>query len=151
MAVYCNKSPVTAAMTSCGVDSRKFSKSNVPSPGNVSVFVGRSGPHLLLTHNYREKLEATDIFQTQTAHRPPKGPKDPVFVPGSLDLWPWTSKWSKRGTKHVFLVNLAQIHSAVPEIFHTQTKTTDWRRQKQNLPQFTACGKNLQAVLSKTA
>jgi len=38
---------------------------------------------------------------------------------------------------------LAQIRSAVPEIFHTQTKNTDWRRQKQNLPQFTACGKDL--------
>jgi len=26
-------------------------------------------------------------------------------------------------TKHVFHVNLAQIRSAVPDIFHTQTKT----------------------------
>jgi len=39
-----------------------------------------------------------------------------------LDLWPWLSNSSERGTRHVFFVNLAQIRSAVPEIFHTQTK-----------------------------
>ena len=40
----------------------------------------------------------------------------------TFDLWPWPSKSSKRGTRHVFPVNLAQIRSAVPEIFCTQTK-----------------------------
>jgi len=35
-------------------------------------------------------------------------------------------------------VNLAQIRSAVPETFHTQTKSHG-QRQKQNLAQFTAC------------
>jgi len=30
--------------------------------------------------------------------------------------WPWSSNSSKRGTKHVFRVNLAQICSAAPEI-----------------------------------
>jgi len=36
---------------------------------------------------------------------------------------------------------MAQIRSAVPETFHTQTKKpqTDGAK-KQNLPQFTACG-----------
>ena len=29
---------------------------------------------------------------------------------------------SERGTEHVFCVNLAQIRSAIPEIFRTQTK-----------------------------
>ena len=43
------------------------------------------------------------------------------FVAGDLDIWPWHSNSSERGTKHVFHANLAQIHSAVPEIFHTQT------------------------------
>jgi len=57
--------------------------------------------------------------------------KWPVLVPGDLDLWPWHSNASDRGTKHVFHVNFALIHSAVPEIFRTQTKTTDWRRQKR--------------------
>jgi len=57
-----------------------------------------------------------------------------------LDLQTRPSKGPK---KYVFLVNLAQIRSAVPvpDVFHTQTKNTDWRGQKQNLPQFTACSK----------
>ena len=41
------------------------------------------------------------------------------FVPGHHDLWPWNS--SERGTKHVSPVNLAQIRSAIPEIFDAQT------------------------------
>jgi len=40
----------------------------------------------------------------------------------TFDLWPWPSNATEWGTKHVFCVNLAQIRSAVPEIFHTQTK-----------------------------
>ena len=44
------------------------------------------------------------------------------FVPGHLDLWPWHSNLSEQGTKHVFGVNLAQIHSAVPKIFDLRTK-----------------------------
>jgi len=45
---------------------------------------------------------------------------------------------SKRWTKHVFPVNLAQIRSAVPEIFDSQTnkKVTD------SATQSTACGNN---------
>jgi len=46
----------------------------------------------------------------------------PGFVPGDTDLWSLHSNLSKRGTKHVFLVNLVHIHSAVPEIFEAQTK-----------------------------
>ena len=51
------------------------------------------------------------------------------------------SNSSQRGTKHVFPVNLAQIRSAVPEIFHTQTKQSQ-TALKQNLTHFTAtaCG-----------
>jgi len=66
------------------------------------------------------------------------------FVPGDLDLWPWHSNSFERGTKHVFPVNLAQIRSAVPEIFDSQTKKkTNHRALKQNLTvQFTACGNN---------
>jgi len=40
----------------------------------------------------------------------------------TFDLWPWHSNSSEWGTKHVLPVNLAQIRSAVPEIFHTQTE-----------------------------
>ena len=32
------------------------------------------------------QLEAKDVLPTQTARRPPKGPKNSVFVPGDLDL-----------------------------------------------------------------
>jgi len=66
-----------------------------------------------------------DVLPNITARRLPKGPKIAVFVPGDLDLWPWPSNLSERGTKHVFLVNLAQIRSAVPEIFHTQTNKSN--------------------------
>jgi len=58
-----------------------------------------------------------------------------------LDLWPWHSNSSERGTKHVFPVYLTQIRSAVPETFHTQTKKSQ-TVPKQNLMQFTACGNN---------
>jgi len=72
-----------------------------------------------------------------------KGRKMPFLsLPGDLDLWPWPSHLSERGTEHVFRVNLAQIRSAVSEIFHTQTKKHRLKASKQNLPQFTACGKN---------
>jgi len=39
-----------------------------------------------------------------------------IFCP----WWPWPSNSSKQGTTQVFCVNLAQIHSAVLEIFHTR-------------------------------
>jgi len=38
-------------------------------------------------------------------------------------------------------VNLAQIGSAVPDIFHTQRKKSQ-PAPKQNITQFTACGNN---------
>jgi len=66
-----------------------------------------------------------------------KGRKMP-FCPWCPWLCPSNS--SESGTKHILHVNFSPIRSAVPEIFHTQ-RTTDWRRQKQNLPQFTECGK----------
>jgi len=51
------------------------------------------------------------------------------FVPGDLDLWPWHSNSSKQETKHVLSVNLAQMCSAVPEIFDAQTK---WKKMKKS-------------------
>jgi len=45
-----------------------------------------------------------------------------LFVPGDLDLWQWHSNSSKRGIKHIFLVNFALICSAVLDIFDSQTK-----------------------------
>jgi len=63
------------------------------------------------------------FYQTQAAHRPPKGPKNAVFVPDDLhfDFWPWPSNSSERGTKHVFRVNFMQTRSVFPEISHAQT------------------------------
>jgi len=80
----------------------------------------------IITNITRDVLP--NINCTQATERAGKWP---VLVPGDLDLWPWHSNASDRGTKYVFHVNLALIHSAVPEIFRTQTKTTDWRRQKR--------------------
>jgi len=46
---------------------------------------------------------------------------------------------SERVTKHVLPVNFAQIRSAIPEIFHTQTKRSQ-TLPKQNLTQFIESG-----------
>jgi len=51
------------------------------------------------------------------------------FVPGEHDLWPWSSP--EQGTKHVSPVNLAQIRSAIPEIFDAQTKNETTRNVGQ--------------------
>ena len=59
------------------------------------------------------------LYQTQTARRLPKGPKRAVFVPDDLDL---DIQTRPSEGPNIFHVNLAQIRSAVPEIFHTQTK-----------------------------
>ena len=82
------------------------------------------------------KLEAKNVLpnmnHTQAAERAEKS----CFCP----WWPWHSNLSEQGTKHVFSVNLVQICSTVPEIFHTETKKS--QRQKQNLAQFTECSNN---------
>ena len=59
------------------------------------------------------QTRAEDVFTKQTTRRPPE---NAIFVPGDLDLWPWHSYSSERGTKHVVRVNLVQIRVAVPEI-----------------------------------
>jgi len=59
--------------------------------------------------------------------------------------WPWPLNLSKRETKHIFPVHLTQIRSAVPKVFHTQTKITDSAKNKTI--QFTACGNNFLNVV----
>ena len=82
------------------------------------------------------------FYQTQTAHKLPEKPKMPFFVPGDLYLWPSTCPNKGPNTSSMWI--WCKSVSAVPGIFHTQTKNADfWRRQKQKLPQFTACGNNL--------
>jgi len=77
-----------------------------------------------------------------------KGRKMPFLslVTLTFDLSPWHSNSSERGTKHVFRVNLAQIRSEVPKIFHTRSKKVR-QRQKQNLPQFSACDKEVAVLI----
>ena len=63
------------------------------------------------------------MSRTQAA----EGAEKAVFVSGDLDFWPLILTFNlvqarDQTTKHVFLVNLAEIRSAVPEIFYTQTK-----------------------------
>jgi len=60
------------------------------------------------------------------------------FVRGGLDRWPWHSNLSERGTNHVFIVNLAQIRSPVPEIFHTQIEIATDSDKSRTLKH--ACG-----------
>jgi len=36
------------------------------------------------------------LYQTYRARRPPKGPKNAIYVPGDLDLWPWPSNFRAR-------------------------------------------------------
>jgi len=74
-------------------------------------------------HNYSLKM----FFSKHKPHagrRIGRKMKKSVFAPMTLtsDLWSWPSNSPERGTKHVFCVSLAQIRSAVPEIFHTQAK-----------------------------
>ena len=60
---------------------------------------------------------------------PPKGPKNAVVVPGDLDLQTHPSEGPNTSSVWIWR-NRYFIH---------KQKNTDWRRQKQNLPQFTAC------------
>ena len=94
------------------------------------------------------KLEAKDVLPNINCMQATKRAENAVFVPGDLHLWLWPSNLSEQGTKHVFHVNLAQIRSVVPEIFHTQTKKVR-RRQKQEPTQFTACSKNVHLLEHK--
>jgi len=68
--------------------------------------------------------------------------KNAVFVHGDLDLWPLTLTFKliqARGQTRLPCEVGAIPFSGSRDISYT--RNTDWRRQKQNLPQFTACGK----------
>jgi len=100
------------------------------------------------------------FYQTQTARSPPKSPPGsdgmehvrclPVVMAANsaflslvtltFDLWHWHSISTERGTKHVFPVNLAQIRSAVPDIFDSETnkKHKCVSRLARRIPHHTA-------------
>jgi len=61
------------------------------------------------------------------------------FFPDDIDLWPWHSNSSERGTKHVFPVNLAQFRSAIPEIFNRVHKQSHWQRHNTTSPYTVHC------------
>ena len=71
-----------------------------------------------------QKLEAKDVLPNINRMQADEGPKNAVFVPGDLDLWPLTLtfKLVQARDRTRLPLNLEQVHSAVPEIFHTQTK-----------------------------
>jgi len=95
-----------------------------------NVFSGMLNP----TQSQSREFGTNPFSNSQDIHRKPRS-----FVPSDLYLWPWYSNSSEWRTKHVFRVNLAQMRSAVPEIFHTWRKKVHVQRQKQNLTQFTVC------------
>jgi len=80
------------------------------------------------------------FYQTKIERRPPKGPKYPVFCP----WWPWPSNLSDWGTKHVFLVNMAQICSVVSDWHISYTKKT--KTAPTTEPYGTACDNNFTLV-----
>jgi len=80
---------------------------------------------------------------TQTAHRPPKGRKNAIYC----SCWPWSLTLTFKLVQVRDQTRLpcefgANPFSGSQYISYTNKKTTDWWRQKQNLLQFTACGKN---------
>ena len=101
----------------------------------------------------QEQLEAKDVLPNTNPSQADERAENAVFVPGDLDVWPWPSNVSERGTKYVLCVKFgANTFSDSRDISYTN-KNTDWRRQKQNLPQFTAvtaCGKKSLSWTRKT-
>jgi len=78
------------------------------------------------------------FYQTQAARRPPKGPENAAF----LSLVTLTLKLVTARNQTCLPCEFGANPFSSSEIFCTQTKKiTDWQCQKQNLPQFTACGK----------
>jgi len=51
------------------------------------------------------------------------GVHNAFFVPGDLDLWPWHSNSSERGTKHVFLWICRNPFSCSGDIWFTNKQT----------------------------
>ena len=82
------------------------------------------------------------FYQTRTACRPPKGPKNAAVCP----WWPWSLTFKLvRASDQTRLPCEFDINpfSSSGDISYTnKKKTTDWQHQKQNLPQITVFGKN---------
>jgi len=88
------------------------------------------------------KLEANDVLPNiLTAHRPPKGPKMPFFVPGNLDVWrlTFTFKLIRARDQTSFLWIWRKSVQRFPRYFIHKQQSQRQRQKKQNLTQFTAC------------
>jgi len=73
----------------------------------------------------QDELETRDVLPNINRTQAAEKCRLLLWWPWPLsDLRPWHSNSFERGTKDVCGVDLAQIRSAVPEIFHTQTKKT---------------------------
>ena len=98
-------------------------------------------PITLGDHNYRLKM----FYQTQTARKAGcrKGPKSPFLSLATLtfDLWPSHSNSSERGANTSSVWICRKSVQRFPTYFIHKQKSHR-RRQKQNLKQFTACGKH---------
>jgi len=91
-----------------------------------------------------DKLEPNSTKHKPHARRPPKGPRNDVFVPGDLDLWPLTLtfKLVRASDQTRLPCEFGAMRKSVqrfPRYFIHQQKIHR-QRQKQNLPQFIACG-----------
>jgi len=88
------------------------------------------------------------FYQILTARRPPKGLKICLYS-SNLDRWLWPSNSSERGTKHSSMWIWSKSVQRFQRCLIHKQKTTDWRHQKQRLPQFTVCGKKTKARFSR--
>jgi len=108
------------------VHERDWQTDRQTTDGRATAYSEREHEFTFVNVNMSSRSLKSRAWRCSIKHKPHtgrrKGRKMPFFVPGDLDLWPWHSNSSQRGTKHVFHVNVAEIRLAVPEIFHTQIK-----------------------------
>ena len=136
---YCHLSPNILLWNKCGKRTHR-QLDNAHSPEKTA---NKTTVTVVVFQNNQKMFH-----QTQTARRPPKGWKMPFFVPGDLDLQTPQSEGPK--TSSVWIQR--KFVQRFQRYFVHKQKTTDWLSQKQNLPQFTACGNrwgNWQMVITR--
>jgi len=80
----------------------------------------------------KQQLAAKDVLPNTNCMQAAERVEKWRFFVCDLNLDP--SNLSEWGTKHIFCMNLAQICSAVPEIFHIQTKKNKNKNKKMTAP-----------------
>jgi len=97
-----------------------------------------------LMHQIKYELQAKDVLpninrtqDTETAE------KNAVFVRGNLDLWPWHSNSSERGTKHVSLwIWRKSVQRFLGYFIHKQKS----QKQNRTVYRLTAFRSSMRAV-----